>query len=64
MENDEIEDKYLESEELNEFLNAVREYGLDLDLERFYLLAFSGMRSSELAPKTTMKRFTNMSQIN
>jgi integrase len=48
IENDEIEEKYLESDELNEFLNVVREQGLDFDLERFFLLAFSGMRSGEL----------------
>nr|WP_306798715.1 hypothetical protein [Oceanobacillus saliphilus] len=33
---------------MEEFLKAVREHGLDLDIERFYLLAFSGMRSGEL----------------
>lgn len=43
-----IEEKYLTTKELNEFLKAVREHGLDLDLERFYLLAFTGMRSGEL----------------
>ncbi|WP_096201933.1 tyrosine-type recombinase/integrase [Bacillus sp. FJAT-45350] len=48
IENDSIEEKYLESFELEEFLQAVRAHGLDLDLERFYLLAFSGMRSGEL----------------
>lgn len=26
----------------------MKEFGLDMDLERFYLLAFSGMRSGEL----------------
>lgn len=48
IENDDIEEKYLESAEVDEFLQAVRQHGLDLDLERFYLLAFSGMRSGEL----------------
>ncbi|MEB5454217.1 tyrosine-type recombinase/integrase [Virgibacillus pantothenticus] len=48
IEKDPIETKYLEREELDDFLKAVREHGLDLDLERFYLLVFSGMRSGEL----------------
>ncbi|SHI01440.1 Phage integrase family protein [Virgibacillus chiguensis] len=48
IEKDPIETKYLERKELDDFLKAVREHGLDLDLERFYLLAFSGMRSGEL----------------
>ncbi|MCR6097770.1 site-specific integrase [Salipaludibacillus agaradhaerens] len=48
IENNDIEEKYLESAEVDEFLQAVRNHGLDLDLERFYLLAFSGMRSGEL----------------
>jgi integrase len=48
IETDKIEEKYLERHELEQFLQAVREHGLDLDLERFYLLAFSGMRSGEL----------------
>ncbi|MEF2293095.1 tyrosine-type recombinase/integrase [Virgibacillus dokdonensis] len=48
IEKDSIETKYLERKELDDFLKAVREHGLDLDLERFYLLAFSGMRSGEL----------------
>lgn len=48
IENVPIEEKYLEREELEEFLEAVREHGLELDLERFYLLAFSGMRNGEL----------------
>ena len=47
IENNTIEEKYLERE-LFEFLNAVKEYGLEYDLEWFYLLAFSGMRSGEL----------------
>ncbi|HSH24783.1 MAG TPA: site-specific integrase [Massilibacterium sp.] len=48
IETDKIEESYLERHELEQFLHAVREHGLDLDLERFYLLAFSGMRSGEL----------------
>lgn len=43
-----IEESYLEQQELVEFLNVVTEYGLDLDKERFYLLAFSGMRVGEV----------------
>lgn len=45
---DNIEEKYLEHEELAEFLSAVLKYGLKYDKERFYTLAFSGMRSGEL----------------
>jgi hypothetical protein len=41
IENDDIEEKYLEREELFEFLQIVREHGLKYDLECFYLLAFS-----------------------
>lgn len=48
IETDPVEEKYLEREEIEDFLGAVREHGLDLDLEWFYLLAFSGMRSGEL----------------
>jgi integrase len=48
IENNSIEEKYLERKELYEFLNAVKEHGLEFDLEWFYLLAFSGMRSGEL----------------
>ncbi|WP_163538267.1 site-specific integrase [Gracilibacillus sp. YIM 98692] len=48
IENDKIEKKYLDREELEQFLDAVKEHGLKLDKERFYLLAFSGMRSGEL----------------
>lgn len=43
-----IEETYLETDEVNEFLNAVLKYGLPLDKERFFLLAFSGMRPGEL----------------
>ncbi|MBM7707108.1 integrase [Chryseomicrobium aureum] len=48
IENSNIEEKYLERGELTEFLLTVKEHGLNLDLETFYLLAFSGMRSGEL----------------
>lgn len=45
---DPIEELYLEHEELEEFLAAVQHHGLYLDLERFFTLAFSGMRSGEM----------------
>jgi len=45
---DPIEESYLEHNELEEFLAAVQAHGLYLDLERFFTLAFSGMRSGEL----------------
>lgn len=48
IETDPLEEEYLEREELEDFLRAVREHGLELDKEWFYLLAFSGMRSGEL----------------
>ncbi|MFH5187025.1 tyrosine-type recombinase/integrase [Paenibacillus sp. TAB 01] len=48
IENNTIEEKYLEKSELTEFLSVVREYGMPDDFEIFYLLAFSGMRSGEL----------------
>lgn len=48
IESETIEEGYLTSEELESFLNAVTNHGLDLDIERFYLLAFTGMRSGEL----------------
>lgn len=48
IETEPMEMKYLDSDELNEFLEATLHHGLDLDIERFYLLAFSGMRSGEL----------------
>ncbi|WP_138755769.1 tyrosine-type recombinase/integrase [Paenibacillus sinopodophylli] len=43
-----IEDGYLERKEITEFLEAVKAHGLEYDVERFYLLAFTGMRSGEL----------------
>ncbi|MFU1797320.1 tyrosine-type recombinase/integrase [Paenibacillus azoreducens] len=48
IENTTIEDKYFEKNELSDFLSAVIRYGLPMDKERFYLLAFSGMRPGEL----------------
>ncbi|AZK46409.1 tyrosine-type recombinase/integrase [Paenibacillus lentus] len=48
IENPSIEDEFLEKNELTEFLEAVYHHGMDMDLERFYLLAFSGMHSGEL----------------
>lgn len=48
IENSSIEDGFLEKNELTEFLGAAFHHGLPMDLERFYLLAFSGMRSGEL----------------
>lgn len=48
IESETIEQGYLEKHEVNDFLNAVTQHGLDLDIERFYLLAFTGMRSGEL----------------
>lgn len=48
IENEDIEDKYLEINEVSEFLDVVEKYGLYLDTEWFYLLVFSGMRSGEL----------------
>lgn len=43
-----IEEGYLERKEITEFLEAVKAHGMEYDLERFYLLAFTGMRSGEL----------------
>ncbi|WP_164670926.1 tyrosine-type recombinase/integrase [Virgibacillus doumboii] len=43
-----IEEKYWERKELDTFLDGVLKYGLELDKERFYTLAFSGMRVGEL----------------
>ncbi|WP_209783689.1 MULTISPECIES: tyrosine-type recombinase/integrase [Bacillus amyloliquefaciens group] len=48
IESSKIEQKYLERDELEEFLLAVKVHGLEMDLERFYLLAFTGMRSGEM----------------
>ena len=43
-----IDELYLEHEEIEEFLGVVQNHGLYLDLERFFTLVFSGMRSGEL----------------
>ncbi|WP_078379117.1 tyrosine-type recombinase/integrase [Sutcliffiella halmapala] len=48
IENNEVEEKYLEHSELKEFLTMVEERGLFNDLEMFYLLSFSGMRIGEV----------------
>ncbi|MBW7453858.1 tyrosine-type recombinase/integrase [Paenibacillus sepulcri] len=48
IENSPIEEKYLERHELEDFLGAVRLHGLEDDLEIFYLIAFTGIRSGEL----------------
>jgi integrase len=48
IENNTIEEKYLEKDELFKFLDTTKQYGLHEDVEIFYLLAFSGMRSGEL----------------
>lgn len=48
IENDPITEKILEKHELDEFLAAVKEHGLPMDMEIFHLLAFSGLRSGEL----------------
>src|SRR5699024_8073674 len=43
-----IEETYFEKDELSTFLDAVLKIGLELDKERFYTIAFSGMRPGEL----------------
>lgn len=48
IETETIEEGYLTNEEVESFLNAATNHGMDLDIERFYLLAFTGMRSGEL----------------
>lgn len=48
LESDSIEETYFEADELNEFFSAVLTEGLELDVEWFYTLAFSGMRPGEL----------------
>lgn len=45
---DNIVEKYLEHHELEDFFDKLNLHGLELDKERFYLLAFTGMRSGEL----------------
>src|SRR5690625_1475788 len=48
LEENSIKETYFESEELDEFFNAVLTAGLELDKEWFFTLAFSGMRPGEL----------------
>lgn len=48
IENNSIEETYFEKEELEEFLRVVDQQGLYLDKEWFYMLAFTGMRTSEM----------------
>lgn len=48
IENETIEEKYFETHEIEEFLKASREHGLDQDMEIFYLMTFSGMRPGEV----------------
>lgn len=48
IENEEIPDKYFEREELERFLKAAVEKGLENDVEWFYLMAFTGMRTGEV----------------
>ncbi|WP_144559591.1 tyrosine-type recombinase/integrase [Shouchella miscanthi] len=45
---DPVEEKYLDHDELNLFFEALTNNALELDMERFYTLAFSGMRPGEL----------------
>ncbi|AKG36142.1 tyrosine-type recombinase/integrase [Paenibacillus durus] len=47
IEEGDIEEKYLEQHELEEFLRASIEHGLENDSEMFYLMAFSGARPGE-----------------
>lgn len=63
---DNIEEKYLNQEELEEFLSAAAKYGLRYDKERFYTLAFSGMRPGELCSlqKSDLLFDTNEIDIN
>ncbi|WP_339314699.1 site-specific integrase [Paenibacillus sp. FSL M7-0896] len=66
IEGEDIEASYLEREELRIFLDAATNHGLERDMETFYLLAFSGLRSGELCGlkwtdinfETTMLRVT------
>ncbi|MGN7183726.1 tyrosine-type recombinase/integrase [Cytobacillus kochii] len=48
IEQNEVESKYLEHNELKEFLKSVEDQGLMNDLEIFYILAFTGMRIGEV----------------
>lgn len=48
LKNNSIEEKFFNSDELELFLDAVLKYGSELDKERFFTLAFTGMRPGEL----------------
>lgn len=48
LEKNSIEEKFMESDELDEFLGVVLSKGLNMDKEWFFTLAFSGMRPGEL----------------
>lgn len=48
IENDSIRDKFLEKEELNEFLTTAKNEGLEGDLLTFTLLAYTGSRIGEI----------------
>ncbi|WP_106494737.1 site-specific integrase [Lentibacillus sp. Marseille-P4043] len=48
LEKNTLEETYFEQKELLTFLDAVLKIGLELNVERFYTLAFSGMRPGEL----------------
>lgn len=60
LEKNTIEESYFEKIELFTFLDAISKIGLELDMERFYTIAFSGMRPGELtALKKTDLDFGN-----
>lgn len=48
IENSKIEETYLDRNELEVFLNTTIKYGLPMDQERFFLMAFTGMRVGEV----------------
>lgn len=45
---EQVQEKFFDRDELEEFLKATVKYGKKHDIERFYTLAFSGMRPGEL----------------
>ncbi|MBT2569853.1 tyrosine-type recombinase/integrase [Planococcus sp. ISL-110] len=60
LENDSINEKFLEKEELEEFLNVAKHEGLEGDLLTFTMLAYTGLRIGEmLALKWADIDFTN-----
>ncbi|WP_255247880.1 tyrosine-type recombinase/integrase [Paenibacillus sp. 7523-1] len=63
IENDPIEEKFLEKDELAEFLLTAKEHGLYLDNEIFHLLAFSGLRSGELCALKDSDFFFDTNEI-